>query len=102
MMTDSIVKLIVSKGIGNVNLSMFSGKKKKDILQQAAEALLRQGKTTEVVRILEDVDVKKFADMLRPVAEQCLELGDFSRAALIYEKIGDREMSQFIKANLIQ
>ena|SRR3989344_4649721 len=101
-MTNPIVKLIVEKGLKNVNLSMFKDSEKKAILQQAVEIFLRQGKTVEVLEILEHVDVKKFEDMLRPVAEHCVELGEYKKAALIYEKIGYSELAEFIKLNFLR
>lgn len=95
----AVVKVIVEKGAKNINLSMFSDSERKAILQEAAEQLLRQGKTAEVLEILEFVDVKRYADMLRPIAEQCVELADYKKAALIYEKIGYHELAEFIRLN---
>ena len=101
-MSSPIVKLIVEKGVKNVNLSMFKDSERKAILQEVAEILLRQGKTPQVLEILEYVDVKKFEDMLRPVAEHCVELGDYKKAALIYEKIGYNELAEFIRINFVE
>ncbi|HLD33777.1 MAG TPA: hypothetical protein VJB66_03550 [Candidatus Nanoarchaeia archaeon] len=100
-MSNPIVKLIVEKGLKNVNLSMFKDSERKAILQEVAEIFLRQGKTPEVLEILEHVDVKKFEDMLRPIAENCVELGDYKKAALIYEKIGYNDLAEFIRLNFV-
>ncbi len=101
MDTGAVVKLIVQKGFKNVNLSMFSESEKKAIMQEVAEIYLRQGKTSQVLEILEYVDLKRFADLMRPVAEQCVELGDYDKAALIYEKIGYHDLAEFIRENFV-
>ena len=80
---------------------MFKDSERKAILQEVAEIFLRQGKTPEVLEILEHVDVKKFEDMLRPIAENCVELGDYKKAALIYEKIGYNDLAEFIRLNFV-
>ena len=102
MNTDAITKLIVEKGLKNVNLSMFTDSEKKTILQEAAEVFLRQGKTADVLEILEFVDLKKYADMMRPLAENCVEQGDYRKAVLIYEKIGYEDLAEFIRLNFVQ
>ncbi len=102
MNTEAVVQLIVSKGVKQVNLSMFSETEKKTVLQQAAEIYLRQGKTAEVVEILEYTDLNQFAEIMRPVAEQCVETGDYKKAALIYEKIGYHELAEFIRENFVK
>jgi MarR-like DNA-binding transcriptional regulator SgrR of sgrS sRNA len=101
MNPETIVRLILDKGINRVNLSMFTDSERKAILQQAAEQFLRQGKTKQVLDILEHVDMKKYADMLRPIAESCVELGEYKKAALIYEKIGYHELAEFIQLNFV-
>ena len=98
-MNEAIVKLIVEKGAKNVNLSMFTDSERKAILQEAAEIFLRQGKTTELMEILEFVDLKRYADMMRPIAENCVEMGEYARAAQIYEKIGYDDLAEFIRLN---
>lgn len=102
MNTEAVVQLIVEKGLKNVKLSMFKDSERKEILQQAAEIFLRQGKTAEVIEILEFIDMKKYADMLRPIAEQCVEIGDYRKAALIYERIGYHELAEFIRLNFTE
>jgi len=99
---ESIVKLIVQKGVKEVNLSMFSDLEKKRILQQVAEIYMRQGKTADVMGILRFVDLKAFADRMRPLAEQCVEMGEYEKAALIYERVGDRELAEFIRENFVE
>ena len=98
-MNEAIVKPIVEKGAKNVNLSMFTDSERKAILQEAAEIFLRQGKTTELMEILEFVDLKRYADMMRPIAENCVEMGEYVRAAQIYEKIGYDDLAEFIRLN---
>lgn len=102
MNPEAVVQLIINKGLKQVNLSMFSDSEKKAILQQVAEIFLRQGKTTEVLEILEYVDLKRFADLMRPIAEQCVERGDYAKAALIFEKIGDHDLAEFIRENFME
>ena len=46
--------------------------------------------------------MKKYADMLRPIAEQCVEIGDYKKAALIYERIGYHELAEFIRMNFTE
>lgn len=101
MTPDAIAKLIVEKGLKNVNLSMFTDAERKTILQEAAEVFLRQGKTAEVIEILEHVDLQKFADLMRPLAENCVELGEYKKAAQIYEKIGHTTLAEFIRFNFL-
>jgi len=98
-MNPEIVKLIVEKGLKNVNLSMFTEAEKKTILEDVAEVFLRQGKTSDVIEILEYIDLKRFAELLRPVAENCVELGEYKKAVQIYEKIGNHELATFIRVN---
>ncbi|HLC19902.1 MAG TPA: hypothetical protein VJK72_03210 [Candidatus Nanoarchaeia archaeon] len=102
MNPDAIAKLIVEKGLKNVNLSMFTDSEKKTILQEAAEVFLRQGKTADLLEILEYVDLKKFADMMRPLAENCVEQGEYKKAAQIYEKIGYGDLAEFIRLNFVE
>ena len=102
MNTEAITKLIVEKGLKNVNLSMFTDAEKKTILQEAAEVFLRQGKTVEVLEILEHVDLQKFADIMKPLAENCVEQGEYRKAVQIYEKIGHTELADFIRLNFVQ
>ena len=97
-----MVQLIVSKGVKNVNLSMFSEEDRRTVLEQAAEIYLRQGKTAEVLEILQYIDLKRYADMLRPLAEQCIEAGDYDKAVLIYERIGHGELAEFIRENFVK
>jgi len=99
---EALVKLIVQKGVRKVNLSMFSELERKGILQEVVEVLLRQGKASEAVEIIEHVDAKRFADLLRPIAEQCVELRDYRKAALIFERIGDHELAEFINENFVK
>ena len=102
MANDAIVQLIIGKGVKNVDLSMFSEESRKEVLQQVAEILLRQGKTAEVLEILEFIDLKRYAAMVRPLADQCVDSEDYRTAALIYEKIGDKELSRFIIKNFVE
>ena len=102
MDTDGVVQLIFQKGLKNVNLSMFSDQEKKVILTQVAEVFIRQGKHQEVMEILEYVDLHKFSDIMKPIAEACMERGDYRRAVMIYEKIGEKQMAEFLQANFVE
>src|SRR3989344_1840714 len=102
MANDAIVQLIIGKGVKNVDLSMFSEENRKEVLQQVAEILLRQGKTAEVLEILEYVDLKRYSEIVSPLANQCIDTGDYKTAALIYEKLGDHDLAEFIKENFVE
>lgn len=80
---------------------MFSDEERKAILTQVAEVYVRQGKMNEVLEILELIDIKKFAEIMKPIAESCVERGDYRKAALIYERIGEKEMAAFVRANFV-
>ena len=97
---EEIVKIILQKGLGNVNISMFKEEEQKEILRQVAGHYLRQGKIAEMLKILEDIDIKKYLEIIEPIAKHCLDQGEFDKAALIYEKI-DKEMAEIIRKNLL-
>jgi hypothetical protein len=102
MKPESIAQVIVQKGIGNVNLSMFSEDDKKAILACVAEIYIRQGKANEVMDILEYVDVTKFMERIKKMAEQCFQLGQYDQAAKLYEKLGDTAFAKYIKDNFLK
>jgi hypothetical protein len=101
MKPEIIAQLIVQRGLSNVNLTMFTETEKKAILSNVAEIYMRQGKTDEVMGILEFIDEQRFNEMLKKMAEQCFELSEYDKASKIYEKLGDKEFSQYIKDNFL-
>jgi hypothetical protein len=97
---DVIVRLVVAKGVRNVNLSMFSEEDKREILEKTAETYLRLGKVDDLLSILEVIDLKKFSDVMRKQADNLIGIGEYEKAAQIYEKIGYKELADSIRQNI--
>ncbi|MBS3142564.1 hypothetical protein J4464_04220 [Candidatus Woesearchaeota archaeon] len=99
MANEGIVKMIVQKGAANVNLSMFSEEEKREILGEAAKHFIRMGKENEIIHILEYLDPVQYADKMLKKAESFMSLGEFETAAIIYEKLGMKDMADTIRSN---
>jgi hypothetical protein len=102
MNPEQMAQLIVQKGIKNINLNMFSEQDKRAILTEVAQIYIRQGKTDEVMDILEHVDANRFLDILKKTAEESFQLGEYEKAAKLYERIGDKQFSDYIKDNFLK
>jgi DNA-binding SARP family transcriptional activator len=102
MKPEIIAQIIVQKGLKNVNLTMFSEDEKRKILEALAEIYIRQGRADEVLDIIESVDVKKFTEMMKTMAENAFQLGEYEKAARIYEKIGDAQFATYIRENFLK
>jgi hypothetical protein len=98
---DIVIKVIMQKGLKNIELSMFSDDERKGILEKVAENLIRQGKTNEIIEILEQVDTKKFADIMGRIADQCMDMEEYEKAAFIYDRIGDHLLAEVVRKNFL-
>jgi len=101
MNPNEIIKIIMEKGLKNTDISMFPETERKAILTKLAEEYLRQGKTNDLLDILQEIDLKRFSVLMEKLAEDCITLGEYKKAALIYEKIGNRELADAIRENLL-
>jgi hypothetical protein len=102
MNADAIAQLIVQKGLSGVNLTMFSEIEKKAILSGVAEIYLRQGKSDEVMEILEYIDLTRFLGILKSLAEKSFQLGEYEKAAKLYERIGEAQLAKYITDNFLK
>ncbi len=96
---DPIVRRMLEKGHKNVNISMFSENDRKIILQKLAEHLMRLNRTDELIGILEHIDPKKYEALLKEKAETLMNLGQYGKAAEIYEKLGEKEFADSLRKN---
>ncbi len=101
MEEETIAKLILTKGLKNVNLSMFTDEQRKVIMQKLAEHYVRLGKMDELLGILEQTDKKSFEGIMKQRADQLLSLGDYKTAAAIYDKLGEKEIAASIRDNFL-
>ena len=96
-----IAKLIVNKGIENYDVSMFSEEQKKEILSQAAQIFMRQGKFKEAVISLEKAGLPLPTEQIRLVADKKILMGQYEEAYELLSKTGQHEMAEFVKANFL-
>lgn len=101
METHPIAKLIVNKGIENYDVSMFNEDQKKDILAQASQIYMRQGKFKEAVICLEKADLPLPIDQIRLAADKKILMGRYQEAYELLAKTGQHEMAEFVKANFL-
>jgi hypothetical protein len=97
---EAIVKLILKKGIRNTNLGMFTEAERREILEKCAEQYFRLGNTEEVLNILQVTNLEKYANMMKKIAEDFIGIGEYRKAADIYEKIGQKEFAASIRENI--
>jgi tetratricopeptide (TPR) repeat protein len=96
-----IAKLIVNKGIENYDVSMFTEEQKKEILAQAANIFMRQGKFTEAVICMEKAGLPLPKEQIRMVADKKILMGQYQEAYELLSKTGLIEMAEFVKANFL-
>lgn len=101
MSASTIVKVVMQKGWKNTNLSMFLQEERREILEEVCRIYLRQGKMHEMMEVLKEVDLKSFSDIMKKIADNCLDLNDYENAVLIYEKIGEKEIAEVIRKNFL-
>lgn len=99
--TNPIAKLIVNKGIDNFDVSMFPEEQKKEILSQAANIFMRQGKFKEAVISLEKAGLPLPVEQIRLVADKKILMGQYKEAHELLSKTGQIEMAKFVKANFL-
>ena len=102
MNPEAIAQIIVQKGLNGVNLTMFSEEERKAILSSVAEIYLRQGKSDEVMGILEYIDLNRFLGILKSLAEKSFQLGEYEKAAKLYDRIGDTQLAKYITDNFLK
>ena len=96
-----IAKLIVSKGVPDFDSSMFSEEQRVAIFGQASELFFRQGKFEQGIICLEKAGLPLPVDKIKEVADRKMLLGEYDQAYVLLAKIGDKHMSEFIKANFL-
>jgi hypothetical protein len=96
---DVLAKLVVDKGYGNVNLSMFSEEDQRKILEKAAEHFTRLGRLRELIALTEKLDPAKYRGIMEKYAQNLLELGQYKDAAFVYERLGQKELAETIRMN---
>lgn len=96
-----IAKMIVNKGIESFDVSMFPEEQKKDILAQAAQIFLRQGRFDEAMIALERAGLPLPEEQIRQVADKKILMGQYQEAYELLSKTGQTEMAEFVKANFL-
>ena len=96
-----IAKMIVNKGIESFDVSMFPEEQKKEILAQAAQIFMRQGRFTEAVVSLEKAGLPLPVEQIRKVADKKILMGQYQEAYELLSKTGQTEMAEFVKANFL-
>src|SRR3989344_321227 len=83
-----VIPALMKKGLDNVNLSMFSEEKKKELLNAAAEEYLKRN------QVLDAIEVYKLAgekERLARIGDKCLEEGHITEAIAAYKAVGDQD-----------
>ncbi|MBI4150386.1 hypothetical protein HY488_03210 [Candidatus Woesearchaeota archaeon] len=101
MNTELIAKSVIAAGVEKMDLSMFPEEQRKEICARIAEALFKQNKVAEAVRVLESGNVQLPADRLEPIADYYFKTADYPTAYKIYQKIGYDQMAEFIRLNCL-
>lgn len=101
MSTDTVVKAIIANSDKPIDLSMFSPEQRREIFSKVAEVLFKQGKTAQAIAALEKADVD-LSEKLEPIAKYYFEIGEYSTACLLYEKLGRKELVDFMRQNLLK
>ena len=96
-----IAKLIVNKGIESFDVSMFTEEQKKEILAQAANIFLRQGRFDDAMIALERGGLPLPEEQIRQVADKKILMGQYQEAYDLLSKTGQHEMAEFVKANFL-
>jgi len=94
-----MARIIAEHGATQSNLSMFTEADKAEILRKVAQIYMRQNKTADLINLVRQHNLTEFNDVLKDYAKQCADLGDFERAAKIYEELGETLMAEFIRKN---
>jgi hypothetical protein len=102
MKPDAIANLIVQKGLKNTSLAMFPESERREILDKVTETYIRLGKSNELLEILEHIDVNKYSEKLKAMAEHSFQLQEYRKAVKLYEKIGDIAFAEYIKENFLK
>lgn len=125
-MAEPFVKMIVDKGLNNIDISMLDGNYKNTLFDEVGDLLMKQQRFEESAKayflsgrkdkIKEAVEYYlKLANtrvagiygyylddekMVRHLGELCLRDGYFKTAKCIFEKLKDNEMLAFMQENL--
>ncbi len=97
-----IAKLLIKKDAKDFNLSMFSVEEQRSIAGEIFKIYLRQGKPEDAIRLLEFVNPMEHSAVMKEIADKAMNMADYQRAALIYEKIGDKLMAEYIRGNFLK
>lgn len=99
---EAVVKLILLKGYSKTNLTMFPPDAKKEILTELCEHYIRLDRISETLEILKEIDTDRFHEILKKFADECLDRGDYAKAATLYENIGDTIVAEVIRKNFLE
>lgn len=100
-MTNEMAKMIIAKGVDNVNLEMLSPDQRKALYRDVAEILYRQGKTEEAIIALMKGGFDLPADGLKKIAEEKMSLGNYRGAYDFLTRAGQHDMAAFVKTNFL-
>lgn len=100
-MTNEMAKMIVSKGVDNVNMDMLSPDQKKALYRDVAEILYRQGKTEDAIIALMKGGFDLPMEGLKKIAEEKMSIGNYQAAYNFLTRAGQHDMAAFIKSNFL-
>src|SRR3989338_10764318 len=83
-----VIPALIKKGLDNVNLSMFSEEKKKELLNAAGEEYLKRNQVTEAIRVFKSTGN---LDKLVIIGNEQARVGLFSHAIEAYRLANSKE-----------
>ncbi len=98
MNAEALAQIVVRNGVKQTDLSMFSLDEQKRVYARAGEELLRLNRINDAIDALERAG-KLPIEMLRKMAQSKMDLREYESASVLFEKIGDKEMADFLKEN---
>lgn len=96
---DALAKLMVRNGV-QTDLSMFALDEQKQICMRAGEEFLRLDRVVDAIAAFERAGNLP-VERLRKLAQSFLDLRDYKQARVLFMKIGDKDMVDFIQQNFL-
>lgn len=100
-MTNPIAKLIVEKGINNVDTSMFPDHKLIDIYMDAAQILQRLNRMDEAYVAMAKAGQPIPIEKIKAIANEKIGLGKYQEAYALLKNTDEKELAEFIKQNFL-
>ncbi len=100
-MNDALIKSIMDKGIKNIDASMFPPQQREEIFMEVGKRFLNMGKSTDAFIAFDIAGKLPPIETCKTLAKNHLEIGNRDIAAFIYEKIGEKQLADFIRKNKI-